>query len=228
MSRSANWTTLEKGIQSLSKSAIVKMIYHRPNAGIAPIGPDEVECTRPMWQKFTQNAPSSYAHSLAPITWHDVAPPTVDEMIHQLQEFEDHLTPSIISTVEKLSQELKQLRDDLSNLSSSPHVPTHVSTIKRYPTARKRRYRRYTPWATLWFYLQDHREDMKKWDGKPTSDLEERVHELKRRPKVRDDHPMKAVASVSGEQVPGWSGRADFIPAPVIKTNPCQEDLSDY
>ena len=180
-----------------------------------------------MWQKFTWSAPSSYDHSLAAITWNDIVPPTVDAMIRQLREFEDNLTPSIISAVEKLSQEFKQLRDDLSDLSSSPRVPTHVSAInRRRPAARERRYRRYTPRATLWFYLQDHGEDMRRWDGKPTSALEERVRELKRRAKVKDDHPMKAAASVSGEQVPRWSGRAEFTPAPVIK-NPYLEDARD-
>ena len=69
---------------------------------------------------------------------------------------------------------------------------------------------------------------MRRWDGKPTSALEERVQELKRRVKVKDDHPMKAAASVSGEQVPRWSGRAEFTPAPVIKkTNPFHQDLSN-
>ena len=68
---------------------------------------------------------------------------------------------------------------------------------------------------------------MRRWDGKPTSALEERVRELKRRTKGKDDHSMKAAASVSGEQLPRWSGRADFTPAPVIKkTNPCLQDVS--
>ncbi|KAM9020100.1 Friend virus susceptibility protein 1-like [Ara ararauna] len=133
MSRAAKWTTLEKGIQSLRESAIVEMIYNiKPNNGDIPIDPGEVECTRPMWRKFTRNAPPSYAHSLATVTWNDIIPPTVDEVIHKLREFEDNLTPSIISAVEKLSQDLKQVRDDLS---SSSCVPTHVSAInKKHPT----------------------------------------------------------------------------------------------
>ncbi|XP_061324786.1 uncharacterized protein LOC133277177 [Pezoporus flaviventris] len=79
-SRSANWTTIDKGIQSVRESAIVEMIYHiKPNNGDTPIDPDEVECTRPMWRKLTRNAPSSYAHSLATVTWNDIVPLTVDE-----------------------------------------------------------------------------------------------------------------------------------------------------
>ena len=68
---------------------------------------------------------------------------------------------------------------------------------------------------------------MRMWDGKPTSALEEWVCELKRRAKGKDDHPMKAAASVSGEQVPRWSGRADFTPASLIKkTNPFLQNIS--
>lgn len=162
------------------------------------------------------------------MTWNDGVSPTMDFLIRQLREFEDNLTPSIISAVEKLSQEFKQLRDDLSDLSSSPRVPTHVSAInRRRPTARERKYRRYTPRATLWFYLRDHGEDMRKWDGKPTSALEQRVRELKRRTMVKDDPPRKAAAPVSGEQFPRWSERADFTPAPVIRnTNPFLQDRS--
>ncbi|XP_061225245.1 uncharacterized protein LOC133220857 [Neopsephotus bourkii] len=212
MSRSAKWTTIDKGIQSLRESAIVEMIYHiKPNNGDIPIDPDEVECTRPMWRKLTRNAPSSYAHSLATVTWNDVVPLTVDEMVHKLHEFEDNLTPSIISAVEKLSQDLKQLRDNISDLSRSSHVPTHISAInKRRPTVRERRYKRYTPRATLQFYLWDHGEDMTKWDGKPTSVLEEWVSELKRGARAKTDRPMRTTASVSG---PWW------LPAKLVKPN---------
>lgn len=38
----------------------------------------------------------------------------------------------------------------------------------RYSPARERRY---TPQGNLWFYLHEHQEYMRKWDGKPTSAL---------------------------------------------------------
>jgi len=58
-------------------------------------------------------------------------------------------------------------------MSYSPPVRASVSAIrgKRF-SAQEREYRGYTPRGTLWFYLHDHREDMRKWDGKPTSGLE--------------------------------------------------------
>lgn len=42
----------------------------------------------------------------------------------------------------------------------------------------KRGFGGYTPQCTLWFYLHDHREDMRKWDGKSISTPKAQVHEL--------------------------------------------------
>ncbi|XP_042664194.1 uncharacterized protein LOC122154923 [Tyto alba] len=41
--------------------------------------------------------------------------------------------------------------------------------------------RQYTPQGNLWYYLRDHGEGMRKWDGKPTYVLRERVQELEGR-----------------------------------------------
>jgi len=45
-----------------------------------------------------------------------------------------------------------------------------------------------------WFFLCDQGEDMRKWDGKPTDDLEARVHELKKK------MPKRNVTPVSSEE----------------------------
>ncbi|TRZ17923.1 hypothetical protein HGM15179_009193 [Zosterops borbonicus] len=45
-----------------------------------------------------------------------------------------------------------------------------------YPSSGERRY---TPRGNLQFYLHDHRENIKKLDGKPTSALTAEVHELR-------------------------------------------------
>ncbi|KAK4810808.1 hypothetical protein QYF61_008780 [Mycteria americana] len=64
-----------------------------------------------------------------------------------------------------------------SNPSLS-NLETSVSAIRsKHSTAQERGYRGYTPQGTLWFYLCDHGEDMRKWDGNPTSTLEARVEE---------------------------------------------------
>jgi len=58
-------------------------------------------------------------------------------------------------------------------MSYSPPVWASVSAVRgKHSSAQEREYRGYTPRGTLWFYLCDHGEDMRKWNGKPTSNLE--------------------------------------------------------
>ncbi|KAK4828886.1 LOW QUALITY PROTEIN: hypothetical protein QYF61_001444 [Mycteria americana] len=96
----------------------------------------------------------------------------VAEVASQLREDKESLSSSLVSAVEKLSQKVQQLEEDRSY---SPPIQTSISAIRsQHSPARERAYRGYTPWATLWFYLCDHREDMRKWDGKSTSTLEAR------------------------------------------------------
>jgi len=91
----------------------------------------------------------------------------------RLQQYEESLSSSLTSAVEKLVQRFEK------NMSYSPPVWVSISVIrsKRF-SAQERGYRGYTPWGTLWFYLRDQGEDMRKRDGKPTSSLETRVREL--------------------------------------------------
>ena len=138
-----------------------------------PTDPDELQCTASMWRKFVRSTPSSYANSLAVVNWKGKDAPTVDEVAVRLQQYEESLSSSLVSAVEKLVKQLEK------NMSYSPPVRASVSAIKgKRFSAQEREYRGYTPWGTLWFYLRDHGEDMRKWDGKPTSSLEARVCEL--------------------------------------------------
>jgi len=91
----------------------------------------------------------------------------VDEVAVRLRQYRESLSSSLVSAVEKLVKRLEE------NMSYSPPVWASVSAIrgKRF-CAQEREYRGYTPRGTLWFYLRDHGEDMRKWDGKPTSSLE--------------------------------------------------------
>jgi len=97
----------------------------------------------------------------------------VDKVAVRLQQYEESLSSSLTSAVEKLVQRFEK------NMSYSPPVWVSISVIrsKRF-SAQERGYRGYTPWGTLWFYLRDQGEDMRKRDGKPTSSLETRVREL--------------------------------------------------
>ncbi|GAB0177466.1 ubiquitin carboxyl-terminal hydrolase 4 [Grus japonensis] len=108
------WTTMERGIQYLRELAMQEMVYYDPDNVQLPTDPDEVQCTRPTWQNFLRTAPSSYANSLAVIDWKSEEAPTVDEVAGRLRQYEEGLSSSLVSTVEKLSQEFQQFREDMS------------------------------------------------------------------------------------------------------------------
>ncbi|KAK4814464.1 hypothetical protein QYF61_018982 [Mycteria americana] len=204
------WTTMEKGIQYLRELAMLEVIYGDLDDVQSPINPDEVQCTRPMWQKLVQNAPPSCANSLAILTWKDGDGPTVNEAASNLQEYEESISSSLVSAVEKLSREVQRLEEDMSY---SPPIRTSVSAIRsQRSSAQERGHRRYTPRGTLWFYLCDHREDMRRWDGKPTSTLEARVCELQGKTITKGGSSRKIAALVSSGQFPRQSKRADLTP----------------
>jgi len=101
--------------------------------------------------------------------------------------------------VNKLSREFQQFKEDMSY---SPPVRASVSAIRgRRSSAQEREYRGYTPRGTLWLYLHDHGEDMRKWDGKPTSSLEARVRELRGKAITKGDSVMKNATPVSSSQI---------------------------
>ncbi|KAK4811001.1 hypothetical protein QYF61_014473 [Mycteria americana] len=98
-------------------------------------------------------------------------------------------------------------------MSYSPPVQTSVSAIRsQHSSAQERGYRGYTPRGTLWFYLCDHGEDMRKWDGKPTLTLEARVRELQGKTITKGGSSRKIAAPVSSWQFPRQSKRADLTP----------------
>jgi len=164
---------MERGIQYLRELAVRELVYYEPDDQQLPTDPDEVQCTASMWRKFVRSAPPSHANSLAIVDWKGKEAPTVDEVAVRLQQYEETLFSSLVSALEKMVKRLEK------NMSYSPPVRASVSAItgKRF-SAHEREYRGYTPRGTLWFYLCDHGEDMKKWDGKPTSSLEAQVREL--------------------------------------------------
>ncbi|KAK4830950.1 hypothetical protein QYF61_014409 [Mycteria americana] len=126
---------------------------------------------------------------------------------------------------EKLSREFQQFKEDtscshlLSQMDyqdgsqcglrlvwggeehTATPVRTSISAIRsQRPSAQERGCSGYTPRATLWFYLRDHGEDMRKWDGKPTSALEARVRELQGKPVTQAGSSRKIAAPVSSGQ----------------------------
>ncbi|RMC20137.1 hypothetical protein DUI87_00983 [Hirundo rustica rustica] len=54
--------------------------------------------------------------------------------------------------------------------------------------------------GNLWSFLREHGEDMRKWDGKPTSSLAARVRELKRETSTTKSSSRANTAPVSQAQ----------------------------
>jgi len=105
-------------------------------------------------------------------------------------------------------------------MSNSLPVWTSISGIRSLcSSAQGRGYRGYTPHGILWFYLHDHGEDITKWDGKPTSNLEAGVHESQGKTMTNGGSSRKIAAPVSSGQFPRQSRKADLISDPV--EGPC-------
>ena len=195
--RPSKWTTMERGIQYLRELAVQETVYYDPDNAQLPTDPDEVQCTWPMWRTFVWSTPSSYANALALMDWTDEERPTVNELARRLQQYEESLSSSLIVAVEKLSQEFQQFKE---NMSYSPPAWTRISAIRssRFSTQENQ----YTPQGKLWHCLRDYGEDMKKWDGKPTYLLEERVCELEGGTSRKRGSFRRNAAPVSSNQVP--------------------------
>jgi len=121
------WTNMESDIQYLRELAVQELVYYEPDDEHLPADPDEVQCTRSMWRKFVRSKISSYANSLAVIDWKGEVAPTVDEVAVQLRHYEECLSSSIVSAMEKLSQKVQRLEQ---SISYSPPVRASVSAIK--------------------------------------------------------------------------------------------------
>jgi len=170
------WTDMERGIQYLRELAVRELVYNEPDDDQLLTDPDEVQCTASMWRKFVRSAPSSYVNSPAVVNWKGKEAPRVDDVAVRLCQYEESLSSSLVSAVEKLARDVRQIKE---NISYSPPVRASVSAVRdKCFSAQEREYRGYTPRGTLWFYLCDRGEDMRKWDGKPPSSLEALVREL--------------------------------------------------
>ena len=150
-------------------------------------------------------------------------------MAGQLQQYEGSLSSSLwacILAVKKLPLEFQQFRE---GKSYSPPVQACISAIRsKCSSAQERGYRRYIPLGTLWFYLCDYGEDMRKWDGKPTSTLEARVCELQGKTITKGDSSWKNATPVSNRQLPRQSRRADITSDPLEGTSDsCLQKVSN-
>ena len=95
------WTNVERGILYLRELAVRELVYYEPDNEQVPTDPDELQCTASMWRKFVRSAPSSYANSLAVVNWKGKEAPTVDEVAVRLRQYEESLSSSLVSAVNK-------------------------------------------------------------------------------------------------------------------------------
>ncbi|KAM4764292.1 uncharacterized protein ACIQIH_005561 [Cyanocitta cristata] len=183
------WSTMEQGIRCLRELAVLEIIFSDDER--FPKNPDGVQCTSQMWLRFARLGPEMYSRYLATLQWRE-GEDRVGVLVNKLRIYEDTVTApfrthvssvetsflaeQVRSLIEEGHQKLKrELKEEIYQISPEP---TRVSAIRsqRLPT----RERGYTPRGNLWFFLQEHGEDMSKWHGKPTSSLAARVRELKR------------------------------------------------
>ncbi|XP_049649778.1 uncharacterized protein LOC126035320 [Accipiter gentilis] len=175
---SEKWTTADEGIQYLRELAVVEVIYSDLDDEEVSKDPEDVLCTRTMWRKVIQGAPGSYSNSLAAMYCPDMETPTVEKVSSWLQNFEENLCVS-----SSLQDSALAVRDAPRNQSSPAPVRGKGSP-------------RCMPRGTLWFFLRDQGEDMRKWDGEPTFKLEARVRELRGKTAVKKGSPKKKAVSV--------------------------------
>ncbi|KAF4805505.1 hypothetical protein TURU_000714 [Turdus rufiventris] len=173
------WKTLEEGIQQLREVAVLEVLFGRD--GQHDNDPDKVKCTGQMLWNLAKLGPSQCTAYLAIINA-DENQTTVGSVTNQLRNFEGMMQTYVSACVsvvkEQLKEELREMREEIRRIRSqmASMQVTGPDVRAQSPTARERGY---TPRADLWFFLCDHGEDMEKWDGKPTSVLAARVHQLR-------------------------------------------------
>ncbi|RMB91867.1 hypothetical protein DUI87_31729 [Hirundo rustica rustica] len=202
------WSTMEQGTRCLRELAVLEIIFSEDER--FPKSPDDVQCTSQMWLRFARLGPEMYSRYLATLQWRE-GEDKVGVLVNKLRIYEDTVTAAfrthvssvetrlaeqVRSLIEERHQKLKkELKEEIYHISPEP---TRVSAIRsRYLPARERGY---TPRGNLWSFLREHGEDMRKWDGKPTSSLAARVRELKRETPTTKSSSRANTAPVSQTQ----------------------------
>uniref|UniRef100_A0A8C3LMS9 RING-type domain-containing protein n=1 Tax=Chrysolophus pictus TaxID=9089 RepID=A0A8C3LMS9_CHRPC len=197
MPRLRSWFTLDEAIQYLRELAVMEMLYDEsfnPADPDADSCPDAFKCTPMMWLYLTMSAPPKFISTVTAVKCmcHDAVP--VRLLACFLQDYDKNVTSAqreCFSLVRELAEEVKKLSREVQQLKKaklcSSSAPTNELAVRDgqdgHPSSSALALVEdgCVPRLTFWFYLRDHGENMKKWDGKPTSALQRRVEELLRR-----------------------------------------------
>ncbi|TRZ08288.1 hypothetical protein HGM15179_018819 [Zosterops borbonicus] len=159
-----------------------------------------------MGQKLVRLVPQEYTSALAIMKRND-REETVLDMAKKHQAYADAMhgpTHARITAVETCLQKLedkieenhKKLRDEIKEdlLQISAGQSRGSGNKHRCPPDREKRY---IPQGELWFFLRECRENMRRWDGRPTAALAKQVLELKETKTQRGCSTNKEAAPVA-------------------------------
>ncbi|KAK4807223.1 LOW QUALITY PROTEIN: hypothetical protein QYF61_024343 [Mycteria americana] len=198
------WTTMERGIQYLKELAMLEVVYGDLNNEQLSKHPDEVHMTHVVEVGMERTS------VVCQLTGNTGKMKRVQQWMKWLANSNNTNTVSL-PPLSRLWRNCPGRSSDLKNIGPTFHLYGPVSQLlSQRSSAQERGYRGYTPQGTQWFYLHDHGEDMRKWDGKPTSTLEARVRELQGKTITKGGSSRKIAAPVSSGQFPRQSQRADL------------------
>ncbi|RMC13464.1 hypothetical protein DUI87_08537 [Hirundo rustica rustica] len=220
------WKTLEQGIQKLREVAVLEVLFGGVDSMI--MTPTKVRCTGQMLWNLATLGPSQYATFIATINAHN-SQETVGSVANKLRNYESMICgpmqAQVSAVVKELREEMREMREEMREemRRNSSHVALVQVTGPRVRTqSPPARETGYTPQAGLWFFLHDHREDMGRWDGKPTSALAARVCELKERNTSQGGPTKMKVASKSHDQAARYYRSEDDM------SDPCEGSSTMY
>ncbi|XP_041875974.1 uncharacterized protein LOC121660630 [Corvus kubaryi] len=215
------WKTLEQGIQQLREVAILEVLFGKD--GQHDNDPDKVRCTGQMMWNLARLGPSQYTTFIATIDA-DNTRETVGSVANRLRHYDSmingplkaHVSAVVQDLKEEMKEKMEEMREEMRRVSVAPVRVTGPQVRACRPPARERGY---TPRAELWFFLCEHGEDMRRWDGKPTSALAARVHELKEGGTNRGGSAKVKVASASRDRAARHYRREDDMSDPLEGTS---------
>ncbi|KAJ7428225.1 hypothetical protein WISP_01508 [Willisornis vidua] len=182
MSAARKWNTPEEGIRYLRELAMLEIIYSDPDYYDIFV-PEQVICTRSMWDKVMKGAPTPYMFGMISgytPSGNEVEVDRMCQWIRRISETMGDLSklwqhPVYSGEGVERSTELSEYEEDprgnddkgrkegsrSRSRSRSPHAACGKTGSPRSKTQSER--------SVLWTVLHKLGENMKKWHGEPTS-----------------------------------------------------------